>query len=226
VPAAARKTDAAAPTTRKAAWSAANGGEGDDGDDEPTPAQVLAQVTRRIRDHGKSGRVRDAIAELASLSDKGLRPDRIAATALVAACAARPTPQNMAVAEGVFDELFGDGGGGGGDGGDNVSDGPLLRPDEVTFAVLLRGYGAATPPLWPRIDATLGRMRRAPFGIAPTATSYNALLEVCVRTGDMDRAMDVVDRMADDGVEGDAQTALICARKRALRAYARKALEI
>lgn len=192
----------------------------DDEDDEPTPAQVLAQVTRRIRDHGKAGRIRDAIAELASLSSKGLQPDRLAATALVAACAARPTPQNMTVAEGVFEELFGDGGD---EEGEGDGEGPLLRPDEVTFAVLLRGYGAANPPLWPKIDATLGRMRRA-FGIEPTATSYNALLEVCVRTGDMDRAMDVVDRMADDGVAPDAQTALVCARKRALRAYARKAL--
>lgn len=196
----------------------------DDDDDEPTPAQILAQVTRRIRDHGKAGRIRDAIAELASLSERGLQPDRIAATALVAACAARPTPQNMTVAEGVFEELFGDGGGNS-DYDDADEGGPLLQPDEVTFAVLLRGYGAASPPQWPKIDATLGRMRRA-FGIAPTATSYNALLEVCVRTGDMDRAMDVVDRMADDGVEPDAQTVLTCGRKRALRAYARKALEI
>jgi pentatricopeptide repeat protein len=216
--AAACKSGGAAPTTR----NAADGDDGDDGD-EPTPAQILAQVTRRIRDHGKAGRIRDAIAELASLSEKGMQPDRIAATALVAACAARPTPQNMTVAEGVFEELFGDGEEGGVETG--AGEGPLLRPDEVTFAVLLRGYGAATPPLWPKIDATLGRMRRA-FRIAPTATSYNALLESCVRTGDMDRAMDVVDRMADDGVEADAQTALICARKRALRAYARKALEI
>jgi pentatricopeptide repeat protein len=193
-----------------------------DADDEPTPAQILAQVTRRIRDHGKAGRIRDAIAELASLADKGLQPDRLAATALVAACAARPTPQNMTVAEGVFEELFGDGESGPNDDND---DAPLLRPDEVTFAVLLRGYGAASPPAWPKIDATLGRMRRA-FGITPTATSYNCLLEACVRAGDMDRAMDVVDRMADDGVEPDAQTALTCSRKRALRAYARKALEI
>jgi len=226
VAAAARKDPApsAAAAARKAAAAAA---AQDDDDDEPTPAQVLAQVTRRIRDHGKAGRIRDAIAELASLSERGLQPDRLAATALVAACAARPTPQNMTVAEGVFEELFGDGAGGGG-GDDEDGDGgnaPLLQPDEVTFAVLLRAYGASDPPQWPKIDATLGRMRRS-FGIAPTATSYNALLEVCVRTGDMDRAMDVVDRMADDGVEPDAQTALTCGRKRALRAYARKALEM
>jgi pentatricopeptide repeat protein len=230
ITAAARKAAAAdgaaapAPAARKRKAKAAPTGaiiEEQQEEDEPTPAQVLAQVTRRIRDHGKAGRIRDAIAELAALSEKGLQPDRLAATALVAACAARPTPQNMTVAEGVFEELFG-----GGDSDDNDSeDGPLLQPDEVTFAVLLRGYGAATPPLWTKIDATLGRMRRS-FGIEPTATSYNALLEVCVRTGDMDRAMDVVDRMADDGVEADAQTALVCGRKRALRAYARKALEL
>lgn len=224
--AAADGSGAPAPAARKRRASSAKAAAppppaAEEDDDEPTPAQILAQVTRRIRDHGKAGRIRDAIAELAGLADKGLQPDRLAATALVAACAARPTPQNMTVAEGVFEELFGDGG----EGGEGTNDDPLLQPDEVTFAVLLRGYGAANPPAWPKIDATLGRMRRS-FGIAPTATSYNALLEACVRVGDMDRAMDVVDRMADDGVEPDAQTAQTCARKRALRAYARKALEI
>jgi hypothetical protein len=50
-----------------------------------------------------------------------------------------------------------------------VSDGEFLVPDEVTFAVLLRGYGAKTPPDWPRIDATLSTMRNK-FGVTPTAS--------------------------------------------------------
>lgn len=45
-----------------------------------------------------------------------------------------------------------------------------------------------------------------------------------MRTDDMDRALDVIDRMADDGVEPDEMTVAVCSRKRSLRAYLRKRL--
>lgn len=44
-----------------------------------------------------------------------------------------------------------------------------------------------------------------------------------MRTDDVDRAMDVIDRMADDGVEPDEFTVAAVARKRSLRSYLRKA---
>eukprot|EP00878_Enallax_costatus_P023516 GHUV01025016.1.p1 GENE.GHUV01025016.1~~GHUV01025016.1.p1 ORF type:complete len:103 (+),score=18.66 GHUV01025016.1:111-419(+) len=55
-----------------------------------------------------------------------------------------------------------------------------------------------------------------------TAASYNALLDICYRTNDSDRALDVLDRMADDEVEPDETTYEIVARKRAWRSYMRK----
>lgn len=70
----------------------------------------------------------------------------------------------MDMAQSVFDELFGD----------------FLEPDEVAFAVLLRGYGATNPPGWARIDAVLTTMR-SKHGIDPSTISYNALLEVRAR---------------------------------------------
>ena len=36
--------------------------------------------------------------------------------------------------------------------------GDLLRPDDVTFAVLVRGYGEAVPPQWTAISGLLGMM--------------------------------------------------------------------
>lgn len=45
----------------------------------------------------------------------------------------------------------------------------FLQPDEVTFAVLLRGYGGSDPPAWVKIDATLTRMRQQ-YDIVPTAS--------------------------------------------------------
>ncbi len=45
--------------------------------------------------------------------------------------------------------------------------GDFLKPDEVTFAVMLRGYGAQDPPAWQQIDATLTRMK-VDYGIDPS----------------------------------------------------------
>lgn len=49
--------------------------------------------------------------------------------------------------------------------------GDFLKPDEVSFAVLLRGYGAGTTPDWPKIDSTLTSMRLT-YGILPTAGAF------------------------------------------------------
>jgi pentatricopeptide repeat protein len=55
--------------------------------------------------------------------------------------------------------------------------------------------------------------------------SYNALLEVCLRTNDMPRGCDVLDRMAGEGVDPDDFTAELCAKKRVLRAHFRKTFD-
>lgn len=45
----------------------------------------------------------------------------------------------------------------------------FLQPDEVTFAVLLRGYGNQNPPAWQSIDTVLTTMKNT-YGIEPTAS--------------------------------------------------------
>jgi hypothetical protein len=47
--------------------------------------------------------------------------------------------------------------------------GDFLQPDEVTFAVLLRGYGSQSPPSWQSIDTVLTTMKNT-YGIEPTAS--------------------------------------------------------
>lgn len=56
------------------------------------------------------------------------------------------------------------------------------------------------------------------------AASYNALLEICYKSNDSDRALDVIDRMADDEVEPDDLTWELAARKRTWRSYMRKVM--
>jgi pentatricopeptide repeat protein len=60
--------------------------------------------------------------------------------------------------------------------------------------------------------------------VLPTAASYNALLEICYKSNDSDRALDVIDRMADDGVEPDDITWDLTAKKRQWRSYMRKVM--
>lgn len=58
------------------------------------------------------------------------------------------------------------------------------------------------------------------------AVSYNALLEICVRTNDLDRGQDIIDRMVSDDVEPDEFSLETVAKKRALRSYLRKTFNI
>eukprot|EP00983_Pelagomonas_calceolata_P083993 1156272-Pelagomonas_calceolata.AAC.6 len=71
-------------------------------EEEERVLRTLQQCTRRIRELGDRGRVKDAIQELANLSKKNVQPDTYAATALVRACC-----KDMELAQSVFDELFG-----------------------------------------------------------------------------------------------------------------------
>lgn len=175
-------------------------------DEAITPAEAqsaskaLAEVTKRIKKLGSTGRWREAVSELAGLSRIGLTPDLQAGTALVSACC-----RNMDVAQSVFDELFSD----------------LLVPDEIVFAVLVRGYGAQSPPDWVKMDAVMTRMKNE-YALEPSATIFNALLEVCVRTSDLERGSAVIDRMAEDGVQPDEFTMEVVAAKKVLRSYLRK----
>jgi pentatricopeptide repeat protein len=57
---------------------------------------------------------------------------------------------------------------------------------------------------------------------AAPAASYNALLEICSRSDDSDRALDIIDRMADDEVDPDELTWDIAGRKRTWKSYLRK----
>lgn len=42
-----------------------------------------------------------------------------------------------------------------------------MSPDEVTFAVVLRGHGAADRPAWQQMDAVLNKMQGG-HGITPS----------------------------------------------------------
>jgi pentatricopeptide repeat protein len=123
--------------------------------------------------------------------------------------------------------------GAGGGGGYGSEDGG--RPSAAVYgwrpARGALGLEAAAPTVgrvlcsWLAAPARRLRTRPLPqLGAPPPAVAYNALLEVCVRTEDADRAMDVIDRMAEDGVDPDEMTVGIVARKRNLRAYLRKRL--
>ena len=97
-----------------------------------------------------------------------------------------------------------------------------LEPDEVVFTELIRGYLASSPPSWTRAMNTLDRMEA--FDVVPGALSYNILLAKCADDNELERAEDIVDRMANEGVEPDRFTMEAVKKRRSIRSYAKKVL--
>lgn len=170
-----------------------------DNDDE---TRIRTEVTRRIKSLGRQGRVKDAIKELTNMARLGVSPDTLSATALIDCCV---RANKMDMAESVFDELFGE----------------LLVPDEVAFTVMIRGYGDELPPRWTSIASVLSMMEHT-YGIEPTVLTYNTLLEVCSKTNDEDRGIEIIDRMQEAGVEPNEYSLEAVRQRKSLRSLVKK----
>ena len=68
-------------------------------------AGVRAEVTKRIKALGETGRAREAVSELAQMARLGVQPDTQAGTALLHACVRNG---QLDMAQAVFEELFGE----------------------------------------------------------------------------------------------------------------------
>ena len=146
----------------------------------------LKDVTRKLVDCRKRKAASNAVDLLVSLGRAGIEPDLLASTTCLGACVAAG---KMDLALKVFEEVF---------------DKRVVEPDEVVFTELIRGYLASSPPSWTRAMNTLDRMEA--FDVTPGALSYNILLAKCADDNELERAEDIVDRMADEGVEPDRFT--------------------
>lgn len=171
-------------------------------DDDENTTRIRAEVTRRIKNLGRQGKVKDAIKELANMARMGVEPDTLSATALVDACV---KSNKIEMAENVFDELFGE----------------LLVPDEVAFMVLIRGYGDEYPPRWTSIATMLSTMEHT-YGIVPTVLTFNTLLEVCSKTNDEERGVEIIDRMQDAGVVPNDLSFEAVRQRKSLRSMLKK----
>jgi pentatricopeptide repeat protein len=170
----------------------------------PTPEEtrVRTEVTRRIKELGRQGKAREAVGELAAMARLGVQPDTQSATALLDACM---RSKKVEIAESVFDELFNG----------------LLSPDEVTFAVMLRGYGSQEPPRWTAISNAIATMEKD-FGITASTLTYNALLDICSKTNDITRGSEIITRMVAAGVEPDDFTLEAVRQRKSLRSLIKK----
>eukprot|EP00873_Tetraselmis_striata_P039787 jgi/Tetstr1/460051/TSEL_005371.t1 len=164
--------------------------------------KVRQEVTLRVKQLGEANKPNDAVRELAEMARMGVQPDAIAATALVHACARNG---KLDMAQSVFDELFGE----------------MITPDAVSFVVLIRGYGSENPPRWGSIAGLLSVMTRD-HQLPVTTEAYNAMLEICARTNDTERGIEIMDRMASDGCQADSLTLQAVGRRRALRSHCKK----
>jgi pentatricopeptide repeat protein len=97
----------------------------------------------------------------------------------------------------------------------------FVEPDDIVFAILLRGLGCTDPPDWTRAAQILSRMRN-PFQVPMTTPVYNALLELCANSNDLARAEELLMKMQGDGLVPDKQTEAILGEKRAFRTAMRR----
>ena len=58
--------------------------------------------------------------------------------------------------------------------------GEFLQPDDVTFSVLMRGYGETNPPSWVLISGLLNMMDKK-FGMKPSLGTASVLMPVQTR---------------------------------------------
>lgn len=97
-----------------------------------------------------------------------------------------------------------------------------MEPDDVVFAVIIRGHGqVSNPPDWTEIARLLSRMQ-AEFDVPITVNVYNALLELCTLSNDVARAEELLDKMASQGIQPNEQTHMAVDGKRALRSALRR----
>mmetsp|Transcript_16051 Transcript_16051/g.44756 ORF Transcript_16051/g.44756 Transcript_16051/m.44756 type:complete len:234 (+) Transcript_16051:191-892(+) len=168
--------------------------------------KVRQEVTRRVKELGEANKPKEAVRELAEMARIGVQPDTMAGTALVHACARNG---KMDMAQSVFDELFGS----------------ILVPDAVTFAVLVRGYGEEDPPRWGTIANLLSCMVRD-HNTPLTVEVYNAMLEICARMNDVERGIEIMDRMLLEGIEANEFSLQVLSRRKTLRSHCRKVFGI
>lgn len=181
------------------------GGVGDAYDYEGMdPQTVLQEVTKKLMDCRRRKAAANAVDLLVSLGRAGIEPDLLASTTCLGACVASG---KMDLALKVFEEVFEKG---------------VVKPDEIVFTELMRGHLAADPPTWARVMGVLNRMPT--YEVRPTALTYNLLLAKCADDNELERAEDLIERMAEEEVEPDKHTLDAVKKRRSIRSYAKKML--
>jgi pentatricopeptide repeat protein len=100
--------------------------------------------------------------------------------------------------------------------------GSFVEPDDIVFAILIRGYGqASNPPDWTSVARLLSRMQ-AEFDVKMTINVYNALLELCAASNDLVRAEELLSKMEAQGIQPNEYTEAALEAKRALRTALRR----
>ena len=180
----------------------------DESRDDEWATELRTAVTSNIKELGRKRRAREAVEALTMLGRNGVKPDTVAATALLDACC---KSGEVELAKSVFDRLFA----GGADG--------LIVPDEMTFTVLLRALTNSEPPQWAAASALLIKAERED-GQPPSTALFNILVYTCARVNDTERGLALLEKMQDMGVPADDGTLAAVSKRKALRAVVKRML--
>jgi pentatricopeptide repeat protein len=167
--------------------------------------KILKDTTNHISDLGRKGRSKEALNLLLDKIETGMQPDTPIITALLDACSKNP---DVEIAQHVFENIFG---------GFN----PLLVPDEQTFRALLKCHLRLHPPSWTAASWIL-QVAEIQFNCQPSSITYNCMLETCVRTNDLYRGEEIIDRMVALGIEPDQKTIECVKSRKAFRSQIKR----
>lgn len=158
---------------------------------------------QKLKKHGGMSGLVEAENEFAALEEEGIAVDARLATDLISAYMRfGRTDRGLE----MFEKYFGKGD---------------LQVDDILVAVLLRGLGAATPPDWTSISSLLGRVEKE-FNLKFSVVMYNELLAICSKSGAVGKGLQVIDEMAENGVEADWGTLAAVKQKKSLRSHFRR----
>ncbi|CAJ1350505.1 unnamed protein product [Effrenium voratum] len=144
----------------------------------------LITYSTLIKGYCAKGDLDQALALFGAMRRKGIKPDAIVFNSLLDGCARKEMP---ALCEQVINDMIAAG----------------VQPSNYSASILIKLYGRIAD-----LDAAFKVLDEMPlkFGFRPNAAVYTTLMSSCTWNGRIDLAMNLKDRMMEDGQVPDEKT--------------------
>eukprot|EP00932_Pfiesteria_piscicida_P011193 SRR837773.22307.p1 GENE.SRR837773.22307~~SRR837773.22307.p1 ORF type:complete len:478 (-),score=172.61 SRR837773.22307:188-1621(-) len=146
-------------------------------------APDLITYSTLIKGHCARGDLEQALQLLGRMQRRGIAPDAVLFNSILDGCAHK---QMRTLTEQVLRDMEAAG----------------IAPSAVTLSILVKLYGRCGD-----LDAALDAVDRYPqkYGFSANAQVFTSLMSACIANGELDRALEVFERMAPAGAPPDAK---------------------